>query len=321
MRAREIMTTDIAKVAPEATRHEIARLLLQRGVSAVPVVDRDGIPIGMVSEGDLIGRGEPERRQRRDWWLEMLAEGEALSEDYVAHLGGKETTARDLMSAPLITVDEDTEVREIAALLASYRIKRVPVLRQGRIVGIVSRADLLRSMAPGPGGPAPGAPVELPPLRPEAPPSPPAGSGRDGGVTADHFRHLVEDYRHLRQQQAYEARRAQALQRRAQIKELIDHHIADDAWQILMHRARESAEHGEKEFQLLRFPSELCSDSGRAINSADVDWPATLRGEAAEIYLRWKRELKSQGFGLGARIVDFPEGKPGDVGLYLTWGE
>jgi CBS domain-containing protein len=319
MRAREIMTTDIAKVGPEATRHEIARLLLERGVSAVPVVDRDGVPIGMVSEGDLIGRGEPERRQRRDWWLEMLAEGEALSEDYVAHLGGKETTARDLMSAPLITVDEDTEVREIAALLASYRIKRVPVLRQGRIVGIVSRADLLRAMAPVPGRPAAGIARDLPPL-PELSPAAPA-AGRDGGVSADHFRHLVEDYRHLRQQQAFEARRAQALHRRAQVKELIDHHIADESWQLLMHRAREAAEHGEKEFQLLRFPSELCGDNGRAINSADGDWPASLRGEAAEIYLRWKGELKPQGFGLGARIVDFPDGKPGDVGLYLIWGE
>jgi CBS domain-containing protein len=321
MRAREIMTADVAKVAPEATRHEIARLLLQRGVSAVPVVDRDGVPIGMVSEGDLIGRGEPERRQRRDWWLEMLAEGEAMSEDYVAHLGGKETTARDLMSAPLITVDEDTEVREIAALLASYRIKRVPVLRQGRIVGIVSRADLLRAMAPAPGRPAAGTAHDLPPS-PEQPPAASAPApGRDGGVSADHFRHLVEDYRHLRQQQAFEARRAQALHRRAQVKELIDHHIADESWQLLMHRAREAAEHGEKEFQLLRFPSELCGDNGRAINSADGDWPASLRGEAAEIYLRWKGELKPLGFGLGARIVDFPDGKPGDVGLYLVWGE
>ena len=100
MHASELMTTDVASVSPEATRQEIARLLVARGISAVPVVDSNGTPLGMVSEGDLIRRGEPERQQRRDWWLEMLAEGETLSEDYVRQLGGREATARDLMSAP-----------------------------------------------------------------------------------------------------------------------------------------------------------------------------------------------------------------------------
>ena len=118
MRARELMTTEVASVPPEATPKEIARLLLSRGISAVPVVDRSGSPIGMVSEGDLIGRGEPERKQRRDWWLAMLAEGEQLSEEYVASLGGKETTARDLMSAPLITVEENSEAADILGLSA-----------------------------------------------------------------------------------------------------------------------------------------------------------------------------------------------------------
>ena len=97
MHASELMTTDVASVPPEATRQEIARLLVARGISAVPVVDSNGTPLGMVSEGDLIRRGEPERQQRRDWWLEMLAEGETLSEDYVRQLGGREATARDLM--------------------------------------------------------------------------------------------------------------------------------------------------------------------------------------------------------------------------------
>ena len=149
MRASELMTTDVASVLPEASRQEIARLLVARGISAVPVVDSNGTPLGMVSEGDLIRRGEPERQQRRDWWLEMLAEGETLSEDYVRQLGGREATARDLMSAPpLVMVEEGTDSPEIAALLIAHRIKRVPVVRDGRLVGIVSRADLLRAIAP-----------------------------------------------------------------------------------------------------------------------------------------------------------------------------
>jgi len=319
MRARELMTTEVASVPPEATPKEIARLLLSRGISAAPVVDRTGSPIGMVSEGDLLGRGEPGRKQRRDWWLAMLAEGEQLSEEYVASLGGKEATARDLMSAPLVTVEEDTEAADIAALLANHRIKRVPVLREGRMVGIVSRADLLRALVPTPREPG-RASADLPPLRPPITPAKPSPGPGARGAGAEDFRHLVSDYEHLRQQQADEARRAQALERRARTKELIDHHIADESWQRLIHFAREAAEHGAREYLLLRFPSELCTDRGRAINAAEADWPASLRGEAAELYLRWKQDLQPLGFALTARILDFPDGMPGDAGLFLSWG-
>jgi hypothetical protein len=72
---------------------------------------------------------------------------------------------------------------------------------------------------------------------------------------------------------------------------------------------------------LLRFPSQLCSDGGRAINAPDPDRPATLRGEAAEIYLRWNRDLKPSGFHFTARVVDYPDGIPGDIGLFLVWGQ
>jgi CBS domain-containing protein len=178
MRARELMTRDVASVPPEATRKEIARLLVDRGISAMPVVDPAGRPIGMVSEGDLIGRDEPRRKQRRDWWLAMLAEGEQLSEAYVASLGGKEATARDLMSAPLVTVEEDAEAADIAALLARYRIKRVPVLREGRMVGIISRADLLRTLMPAAREPAKPSPDLPPGRRPSIPARTRARAGR-----------------------------------------------------------------------------------------------------------------------------------------------
>jgi len=71
---------------------------------------------------------------------------------------------------------------------------------------------------------------------------------------------------------------------------------------------------------LLRFPSQLCSDGGRAVNVPDPEWPSTLRGEAAEIYLRWSHDLKPQGFHLAARVADFPDGMPGDIGLFIVWG-
>ena len=77
----------------------------------------------------------------------------------------------------------------------------------------------------------------------------------------------------------------------------------------------------DKECLLLRFPNELCTDGGRAIDVMEEAWPATLRGEAAELYLRWERELKPRGFRLAARVLEYPGGMPGDIGLFLVWGE
>jgi hypothetical protein len=89
----------------------------------------------------------------------------------------------------------------------------------------------------------------------------------------------------------------------------------------MLHNARHAAASGERDYLVLTFPSQVCIDGGRAINIAEHDWPGTLRGEAAEIYLRWERELKPQGFTLSARILSFPDGKPGDIGLFIGWGD
>jgi CBS domain-containing protein len=124
---------------------KIAALLVKNGISAVPVVDSNSAPIGIVSEGDLIGRKEAECEAREDWWLTLLAEGENLSRDFLASLNYP--TAHDLMSAPVITVHEETNLGEIARILMTHRIKRVPVIRDGHIVGIVSRADLVRALS------------------------------------------------------------------------------------------------------------------------------------------------------------------------------
>src|ERR1700726_4764657 len=147
MQAHEFMTKDPVAVSPDTPMPEIARLLLAHRISAAPVVDAEGVPIGMVSEGDLLGRGEADREARRDWWLMLLAEGEALHPDFLATLRHPQLTARDVMSAPVVRIAETTEASEIARLLEEYRIKRVPVVRDDRIVGIVSRADLLRVLA------------------------------------------------------------------------------------------------------------------------------------------------------------------------------
>ncbi|HKO08746.1 MAG TPA: CBS domain-containing protein, partial [Alphaproteobacteria bacterium] len=273
----------------------------------------------------------------RDWWLTLLAEGEELSPEFLAHMRAREQTAGEIMSAPVVTVSEETEAVEIARLLAAYRIKRVPVVRQGRIVGIVSRADLIRALA-AEEGPAPAPPRGVKHLlglladidehylhaRDTAAAARPAalsGGAPAVGVSADDFRGLVDDSKHRVVLRRVAEHRVAAEERRKQVKQLIDRHVADAKWQAILHQAREAAERGDKEFMLLRFPHELCSDGGRAINAPEPDWPRTLRGEAAEIYLRWERELKPQGFHLAARVLEFPGGFPGDVGLFLVWGE
>ena len=335
MYARDVMTTEVVAAAPDTPTGKIAELLLSKGISAVPIVE-GGAPIGMVSEGDLVGRDEKDREARRDWWLTLLAEGTPLSADFLASLRHPELTARAIMSAPVVTVAEDTPVGEIARLLAAYRIKRVPVVRDGHMVGIVSRADLLRALAaqePKPAAPDGGGLVRdvvdtidrhfhhmRPSARDRHPnrPSQPAG---EGGLTVEDFRHLLADFQQGRAAHQDEVIRAAAEQRRQQAKDLIDHHISDENWRAMLHQARQAAEHGQHEMLLLRFPSQLCSDGGRAINAPEPDWTRTLRGEAAELYLRWERDLKPHGFALAARVLDYPGGMPGDIGLFLIWGE
>ena len=148
MQASDIMTKTVVSVTRETRLRQVARILLENRVSAVPVLDSDGKVIGMISEGDLIGRDEAaERQARRDWWLTLLAEGEALNPEFLASLRDLDRSAQDVMSAPAITVDPTTALRDIASLLAARNIKRVPVVRDGRMVGIISRADLLSAFA------------------------------------------------------------------------------------------------------------------------------------------------------------------------------
>jgi CBS domain-containing protein len=338
MQAREIMTRDVVSVSPDTPTAEIARRLRGQKISAAPVVDGSGTVVGMVSEGDLIGRSDADREQRRDWWLSLIAEGEALNPDFLATLRHPELTARDVMSAPVVGVAENTEDAEIAGLLMAHRIKRVPVMRDGRMVGIVSRADLLRTFAAERvQQQAPAHVVRARSLLADAlsaldahflthrlataPGAPASNTVRDETVSATDFRELAASSERRKIGDRDEASEAAAERRRQQIKELIDRHITEGDWKATVHRAREAAEHCEKESMLLRFPSDLCSDRGRAINAPLPDWPKTLRGEAAEIYQRWERELKPRGFHLTARVIDFPGGKPGDIGLFLVWGQ
>ena len=144
MRATDLMTTGVITVDENATVPEAAKLMATHGISAVPVVDKNDRVIGMVSEGDLLHRVETGTERRRSWWLEMVSSTNQLASDYIKSHSGK---VKDVMTRDVLSVTEDTPVPDIAVLLETNRIKRVPVLRDGKLVGIVSRANLVRTLA------------------------------------------------------------------------------------------------------------------------------------------------------------------------------
>jgi CBS-domain-containing membrane protein len=144
MRAVDVMTNEVITVDENATVTAVASLLAERGISAVPVVDKENRVIGMVSEGDLLHRAETGTERRRSWWLDMMASTNKLAGDYVKSHSGK---VKDVMTRDVISVTDMTSVADIAVLLETNRIKRVPVVRDGKLVGIVSRANLVRALA------------------------------------------------------------------------------------------------------------------------------------------------------------------------------
>jgi CBS domain-containing protein len=327
MDAFDVMTASVVTVRPDTSTQAIASLLLEHGISAVPVIDESGEIVGMVSEGDLLRLSDADREARRDWWLSLLAEGEALNPQYLAHLGEHKRTARDIMSAPIVTVTPHTDVSEIGKLLTTHRIKRVPVLRDGRIVGIVSRADLVRALvAQAPahsehhGGITNWVSHRTSQNGHTEPKAAPTPFAKEKAITASDFRALVEAAASKKVAEQEAAHRASAGSEDHKVQEAIEHHVTDERWHDILEHARQAAAHGETELLVVSFPAKLCSDGGRAINVPEPNWPSTLRGEAAETYLRYERELKPQGFHLIARVLDFPGGFIGDIGLFLHWG-
>jgi CBS domain-containing protein len=143
MQAKDIMTVNVISVSEDTPVHEIVGLLLKYRISAVPVLDNAQKVLGIVSEGDLLRpEGTSGGVTKRSWWLEAFFAGEALT-DELAH--GR--TAGALMTRDVISVSEDTPLNEIAELLERHHIKRVPVVGDGRLVGIVSRANLMHGLA------------------------------------------------------------------------------------------------------------------------------------------------------------------------------
>jgi CBS domain-containing protein len=330
--ARDLMTSPAVVAESGAAVHEVARLMLQEGVTAVPVINDSGVAIGIASDGDLLGRRPDDIR--RAWWLSLLADRVALGDVFAPH---GERSVLDVMSAPLISISTSAPVRDIAETLQVHRIKRLPVIENGKVLGIVSRADLLRVVQMIPrtrveeesgagllsflesmiGGKSlrgvperQATPAKMPDEEKGAAPS---------ALSAKAFRDVVRAYKAESQDHTQAFKREAQLKREQEIRALLDQRVSDDQWSKMLDQAKLAARSGDQEFLMLRFPSDLCSDGGRKIDVAEEGWEGTLRGEAADLYSRWRMELKPQGFGLSARIVSYEDGIIGDIALYLTW--
>lgn len=147
--AADIMTKTVVTAEPGDKVRDIAQKLADHDISAVPVCDESGHVIGMVSEGDLLSPFTKDKMLKRAWWLELLTEGNTLAPEFENYLKLDARCARDLMTTPVVTATEETSLPDLADLITSKKVKRVPILRNGALVGIVSRADVVRALARG----------------------------------------------------------------------------------------------------------------------------------------------------------------------------
>ena len=143
MQAMKVMTRTVVTVPADATVWAAADILLGARVSAAPVVDADGRMLGIVSEADLLNRPEIGTVPSRSWLQRLLTDEAILARDY---LRSHSHRVADVMTRKVVAIDERTDLKDVAALMQKHRIKRVPVVRDGKVVGIVSRANLLQGL-------------------------------------------------------------------------------------------------------------------------------------------------------------------------------
>ena len=144
MRAHQIMTKSVITIGPKVSIDEAARLMLEHHISGLPVLDDGGKLVGIVSEGDFLRRSEIGTQRRRPRWLQFLIGAGREASEYVRQTGRK---VGEIMTSNPVTVGEDTPLGELVGLMEKYDIKRLPVIRGEKLVGIVTRANLLQAVA------------------------------------------------------------------------------------------------------------------------------------------------------------------------------
>ena len=143
MQAETIMTAPVVGIAPSASVAEAAQLMLSKRISGLPVIRGDGTLVGIVSEGDFLRRGELGTERKRSRWLEFLVSPGKAADEYVRANGRR---VEEVMSDDVVTATRNASLAEIVELMARHRIKRIPIVEAGRVVGIIARSDLLRAL-------------------------------------------------------------------------------------------------------------------------------------------------------------------------------
>jgi CBS domain-containing protein len=144
MRAQDVMTQYVTSVGPNDAVSRAVRIMLQNEISGLPVIDTFGRLVGMITEGDLLRRAETATQRRRPRWIEFFVSPGRLADEY-AHSHGRKVS--EIMTVDPVSVEEATPLEEVVTLMEKRRIKRVPVMRGDKVVGIVSRANLLHALA------------------------------------------------------------------------------------------------------------------------------------------------------------------------------
>lgn len=147
MNAADVMTRNVVAVGPDDTVAHAVELMLERHISGLPVIGAEGALTGIVTEGDLLRRSETGTQKRRARWLEFLLGPGRMAAEY-AHASGRKVN--EVMTPDVVAIAEDTPLDEVVRIMEKRQIKRLPVLRDGRLVGIVSRANLIRALASAP---------------------------------------------------------------------------------------------------------------------------------------------------------------------------
>lgn len=145
MKTADVMTRDVLAIRPDTAIFDALRLMLERRISGLPVVDASGAVIGIVSEGDFLRRTELATGRQRARWATWLVSPGRLADEYVAENG---RSVAEVMTPLVVTVDEEAPLSDVVELMERRRIKRVPVTSGGKLSGIVTRADLLRALLP-----------------------------------------------------------------------------------------------------------------------------------------------------------------------------
>lgn len=311
MLACDLMRRGLVYVTADADLDYVAKALAELPMGVVAVVDDNLTPIEIVTRSNLekarppipadLGPIPEFLLRNRPRNLPFRGNGKALTE---------------IMTAPPIFVPSEARLAEVEKVMDEHRLKRMPVVEGHKLVGVLLRREVAQAMSRGRGDATAAALAKDETILKLAPPE----QDFCAVATASDFRGLVAAHERALDAERVEHHRAAMALREQRIRDLAAQRLTDGAWRDMLAKARAAAANGLTESMLIRFPAQLCTDGGRAINAPDPHWPETLRGEPADVFRRWRNELHPRGFKIAAQIIEFPEGLPGDAALFLIWG-